>query len=55
MFYLDYNWDLYQDRIILDEEMNIDKIGWKEGDCFKMVKINGRNTLVKINQGANNE
>jgi len=48
MLYMDYTWDLHPNRIILDEELNIDRLGWKSGDCFKLVNINGRAQLVKI-------
>lgn len=48
MLYYDYNWDLSPDRIILDEELDIDKLGWKGGDCFKVVNRNGRAMLVKL-------
>ena len=45
---MDYTWDLSKDRIILDEELDIDKLGWKSGDLFKVVNINGRAQLIKI-------
>ena len=48
MLYYDYTWDLSPDRIILDEELNVDKLGWKAGDMFKVVNINGRAMLVKV-------
>lgn len=48
MLYIDYNWDLSHDRIILDEEINIDKLGWKHGDMFKVTNINGRAVLIKV-------
>jgi hypothetical protein len=48
MLHLDFSWDLYSDKIILDEELNIDKLGWKAGDHFKLVNINGRAQLVKV-------
>lgn len=48
MLYLDYSWDLSENRIILDEEINIDKLKWKAGDLFKLTNINGRAQLVKI-------
>lgn len=48
MLYVDYSWDLSPDRIILDEELNIDKLGWEGGDVFKLVNINGQVQLVKI-------
>jgi hypothetical protein len=48
MRHFDYNWDLYPDKIILDEELNIDKLGWRHGDCFKVTNVNGRAMLVKL-------
>ena len=48
MKYIDYDWDLSPERIILDEELNIDKLGWKAGDLFMVKNINGRAMLVKI-------
>lgn len=48
MLYIDYSWDLSENRIILDEELNIDKLGWKAGDLFKVTNINGRAQLVKV-------
>ena len=48
MKYYDYDWDLEPNRILLDEELDIDKLGWKGGDCFKVTNINGRAMLVKL-------
>lgn len=48
MLYLDYSWDLSPRGIIFDEELNIDKLGWKHGDCFKVTNINGKAMLVKM-------
>jgi hypothetical protein len=48
MLYMDYNWDLSPNRIILDEELNIDKLGWRAGDYFKVTNVNGRAMLVKV-------
>ena len=48
MLYLDYNWDCGPNGIILDEEFNSDKLGWKGGDIFKLVNVNGRQMLRKV-------
>lgn len=48
MLHIDYNWDLYPDRIILDEELNLDRLGWKGGDHFKLINVNGKAMLVKV-------
>ena len=62
MLYYDYTWDLEPNRILLDEELDIDKLGWKAGDFFQIKNVNGRAMLVKmdplvkfIKQGENNE
>lgn len=48
MLHVDYTWDLSPQGILLDEELNTDKLGWKGGDMFKFVNINGRQMLVKV-------
>lgn len=48
MLYIDYNWDCSPNGIILDEEFNSDRLGWKGGDYFKLVNINGRQILQKV-------
>jgi hypothetical protein len=48
MLYIDYNWDCSHKGIILDDEFNSDKLGWKAGDYFKFVNVNGRQILLKV-------
>ena len=48
MRYYDYDWDLSPDRILLDPDLNIDKLGWKHGDYFKVVNVNGQSMLQKV-------
>ena len=48
MKYYDYEWDLEPQRILLDKELDIDKLGWRHGDCFKVSNVNGRAMLVKL-------
>ena len=48
MLYMDYDWDLTSTGINLDEELNTDFLGWKEGDVFKLVIIGGQKKLVKM-------
>ena len=48
MKYYEYEWDLEPYRILLDPELNIDKLGWRHGDYFKVSNINGRAMLVKV-------
>lgn len=49
MLYFDYTFDLNPDSIIFDDEINIDHLGWKHGDYFRVVNINGKIMLVKAN------
>jgi hypothetical protein len=48
MRYYDYEWDLEPNRILLDSELDIDKLGWRSGDLFKVVNSNGRAQLIKV-------
>lgn len=48
MKYLDYDWDLRKDRIILDREINTDKLEWRSGDHFEVRNIDGQVQLVKV-------
>lgn len=48
MKYIDYEWDIHPDKIMLDEELDVDKLGWKGGDHFELQNINGRAQLVKV-------
>ena len=48
MRYFDYEWDIEPEYIKFDPELNIDKLGWRAGDCFKVTNVNGRAMLVKL-------
>ena len=48
MKYLDFDWDLNKDRIVLDPAINIDKLEWQAGDHFEIRNIDGRVELVKV-------
>ena len=48
MLYIDYSWDCSPDGIKLDEEFDADNLGWKGGDYFQLVNIDGRCYLKKV-------
>lgn len=48
MKHFDYDWDLYPNLIKLDTELNTDRLGWRHGDLFKFVNVNGQQQLVKL-------
>ncbi len=50
MKHFDYDWDLNPWGILLDQELNTDRLGWKGGDYFKFVNVNGRQMLVKVEE-----
>lgn len=50
MRYYDYEWDLEPHRILLDGELDLDKLGWTAGDYFKVATVNDRVMLVKVDK-----
>jgi hypothetical protein len=48
MLYIDYTWDCSANGIALDEELNTDKLGWKGGDYFQLINVNGKQMLRKV-------
>jgi hypothetical protein len=46
---IDKTYELHQDRIILDTEIDIDQLGWQAGDYFRVTNVNGQAMLVKVN------
>ena len=48
MNYIGYDFSLTQEGIGLDEELNLDRLGWRGGDYFKLVNVDGRNKLVRV-------
>lgn len=48
MLHIDYSWDLYPWGIKFDEELNIDRLGWKGGDLFEIINVNGQAMLRKV-------
>lgn len=48
MKHFDYEWDLDPHRILLDSELNTDRLGYNHGDLFKFINVNGRQMLVKL-------
>lgn len=48
MIHVDYTWDLHPWGIAFDEELNIDRLGWRAGDMFTITNVNGKAMLVKL-------
>jgi hypothetical protein len=62
MRHYDYEWDLYPNYLKLDKELDVDKLGWRDGDYFKFVVTEDGTKLIKkldpltrfLERGANN-
>ena len=48
MKHIDYVWDLGEGYIIPDEELNLEKLGWKPGQFWQVVVNNGKMSLVLV-------
>ena len=51
MLHIDYSWDLHSDRIILDEELNTDRLGWQPGDIFVLEETATGKLIIKKQSG----
>lgn len=48
--YIDFDWEMDAMGIRLDTDLDVDKLGWKENDYFKLIKVDGRLQLVKVDE-----
>jgi len=47
-YYIDYNWDVHHDRLVLDRDFDLKKAGWSEGEYFKIVYKDGRYQFIRL-------
>jgi hypothetical protein len=45
---IDRTWQVRTDSIEINEEIDINRLGWKNGDCFRLVNLNGQQMLIKL-------
>lgn len=50
MKYIDFDWEMDAMGIRLDTDLDVGKLGWKENDYFKLIKVNDRLELVKVDE-----
>ena len=50
MKYIDFDWEMDAMGIRLDTDLDVEKLGWKENDYFKLIKVNGRLELIKVDE-----
>ena len=46
--YIDFDWEMDAMGIRLDTDLDVEKLGWKENDYFKLIKVEGVLQLVKV-------
>lgn len=48
MHYIDYVWQLFEFGMILDEEIDLDQLKWKDGDYFRLERTtDGTRPMLK--------
>jgi hypothetical protein len=50
MLYIDYTWDLSQDIIIPDSEIDTKTLNWNPGDYWQIQEYNGKLLFRKIDK-----
>jgi hypothetical protein len=50
MKYVDFNWEMDAMGIRLDTDLDVQKLGWKENDYFKLIKVDEKLQLVKVDE-----
>lgn len=48
--FIDYDWEMDAMGIRLDTDLDVQKLGWKEGDYFKLIKVGDQLQLVKVEE-----
>jgi hypothetical protein len=48
MKYVDFDWHMDAMGIRLDTDLDVQKLGWAEGDFFKLINVDGQLQLVKV-------
>jgi len=48
--YVDFDWEMDAMGIRLDTDLDVQKLGWKENDYFKLIRVDDRLQLVKVDE-----
>jgi hypothetical protein len=48
MLHFDYTWDLSPNGILLDKELNTDRLNWKAGDYFQIQEVDGIKMFKRV-------
>jgi hypothetical protein len=50
MKYVDFDWEMDAMGIRLDSDLDVEKLGWKENDYFKLIRVDDKLQLVKVDE-----
>jgi hypothetical protein len=50
MKYVDFDWEMDAMGIRLDSDLDVGKLGWKENDYFKLIRVDDKLQLVKVDE-----
>lgn len=48
MKFIDFDWEMDAMGIRLDTDLDVQKLGWKENDYFKLIRVDDKLQLVKV-------
>lgn len=48
--YIDFDWEMDAMGLRLDTDLDVEKLGWKENDYFKLVRVGDKLHLVKVEE-----
>lgn len=48
--FVDFDWEMDAMGIRLDTDLDVQKLGWKENDYFKLIKVDEKLQLVKVDE-----
>ena len=48
--FVDFDWEMDAMGIRLDTDLDVEKLGWKENDYFKLIRVDDKLQLVKVDE-----
>ena len=48
--FVDFDWEMDAMGIRLDTDLDVQKLGWKENDYFKLIRVDDKLQLIKVDE-----
>lgn len=48
--YIDFDWEMDAMGIRLDTDLDVQRLGWKENDYFKLIRVGDKLQLIKVEE-----